>query len=178
MISENLDSRYLDWLYSQIGPNNRNPARSYSLLAEQLHNTEFTWSVPNDDNRLEDGVDLREEFLEFIQAERDRRWLRQNASMLEVLIALSRRAEFESTHEAYDWFWRMVSNIGLRDYTDDVYDERVHDHVEDVIADVIERRYDSNGHGGLFPLHDPETDQRRVELWFQMSSYLLENGYE
>lgn len=178
MISEYLDSRYLDWLYSQIGPNNRNPARSYWQLAEQLHNAEFTWSVPNDDNRLEDGVDLREEFLASIDAERDQRWLRQTASLLEVLIALSRRAEFESTHEAYDWFWRMISNIGLRDYTDDVYDGHAFEHVDEVIADVIQRRYDSDGRGGLFPLHNPETDQRRVELWYQMSSYLLENGYE
>lgn len=177
---QNLDSRYLDWLYSQVAPNatSGNPARSYWLLLEQLHNLEFDWSVPNDDNRLEDGKDLREEFLAVSGAKRDQKWMGQSCSLLEVLIALSRRAEFESAKDSYTWFWQMIDNIGLRDYTDNAYDDWVRDEVDQVINCVVHRDYSSDGTGGLFPLRHPDCDQREVELWYQMSSYLLENGYE
>ena len=32
-----------------------------------------------------------------------------------------------------------------------------------------------NGTGGLFPLKRPRVNQRRVEVWYQMSEYLMEN---
>lgn len=178
-IDESLDSRYLNWLYSQIGPaNNKNPERSFWLLAEQLHMKRFDWVIPNDDNRTEDGKALREEFLARFDARCDRQWLEQDCSILEMLIALSRRVEFESAHDAYHWFWTMLENLNLRVYTDAVYDDEVGLIVEKAITAVIDRRYRSNGDGGLFPLLRPNRDQRQVEIWYQMSSYLLENGYE
>ena len=67
-----LDARYLDWLYKNIGPlQNRNPARSYWQLAVALYQKEFTWFVSNDDNRMEDGKELREEFLADMAIGRD-----------------------------------------------------------------------------------------------------------
>lgn len=181
MISnENLDSRYLSWLQTLIGPSvhNRNPARSYSLLAEQLFMRSFEWSVPNDDNRIEDGRDLREEFLAESGARRDRRFLGADCSMLELLIALARRAEFESSKDSYTWFWQMIDNIGLRICTDDVYSDEIHDVVDDMLDQVINRTYEASGRGGLFPLNRPDKDQREVELWYQLQAYLLENGFE
>ena len=39
----------------------------------------------------------------------------------------------------------------------------------------VERRYKRSGEGGLFPLKNAAKDQRKVEIWYQLSSYLLEN---
>lgn len=177
---DTLDRRYFDWLYSQIGPakNNRNPARSFWLLAEQLFKKQFNWHTPNDDNRIEDGKDLRDLFLEDIHAERNQSWLDQECSMLEIMVALSRSIEFESSHDAYYWFWRMIENLNLRIYTDDKYDDDVHFIVDDALNIVIDRTYLYDGTGGLFPLRHSKEDQRNVEIWYQMSAYLLEDSYE
>jgi hypothetical protein len=32
-----------------------------------------------------------------------------------------------------------------------------------------------NGTGGLFPLKMPKVNQRRVEIWYQMSAFIEEN---
>jgi hypothetical protein len=175
---ETLDSRYLDWLYSHIGPakNNRNPARSFWLLTELLHITRFTWSVANDDNRIEDGKDLRMEFLDIEAARRDRNWLGQDCSVLEMMIALSRRLEFEAGRTAYEWFWHLIENLDIR-ITDENFVGSEYG-VSRALKRLVDRTYRRDGVGGLFPLKHPDEDQREVEIWYQMAAYLLENGYE
>jgi hypothetical protein len=116
------------------------------------------------------------EFLSSIGSRGGRDWLGQSCSLLEVLVALSRRAEFESEKDAYTWFWQMMQNVGLRDFTDAVYDDWVREEVLETMARVIDREYGNDGAGGLFPLQNPDQDQREVELWYQMSSYLIENS--
>ena len=174
-----LDGRYLEWLYQYVGPaRNRNPARSHWLLAEQLFRTPFSWSVPNDDNRIEDARDLRYVFLEEDGAEPDEDWIAMECSMLEVFIGLSTRAAFETSQDQHTWFWKILENVNLRIYTDENYDEDAVEVVSQTIATVIDRTYKRDGSGGLFPLKRPGSeDQREVELWYQMSSYLLEHGF-
>lgn len=54
------DYEYYIWLTQKIDiPNNK----SYTDLFERMHNLEFVWIIPNDDNRIQDGLDLRIEFL-------------------------------------------------------------------------------------------------------------------
>lgn len=174
-----LDERYLEWLYSLIGTVlNRNPARSHWLMAEQLYKKEFIWFVPNDDNRLVDGISLREEFIQSTNAERDQMWLEEGCSFLEMLIALCRRLEFESRYDAYHWFWKIIDNLGLSSYVDEEYDEEANLIINEVLDQVIERTYHRSGFGGLFPLQKADKNQREVEIWYQMSSYLIENEYD
>ena len=54
-----LDIDYYEWLIDQIVIPN---GKSYRDLFELMHNLEFVWTVPNDDNRVQDGWDLRPEF--------------------------------------------------------------------------------------------------------------------
>ena len=174
--SRTLDARYLDWLYKKIGPlQNRNPARSYWSLAQMLFTKEFTWFVPNDDNRVEDGKELREEFLDETAAERDNLWLDQGCSMLEMMIALSRRCAFQTDDEPFEWFWVLADNLGLRPFVDENFTEDYYVDVDVILERVINRTYEHSGRGGLFPLRYPEVDQREVEIWYQMAAYLMEN---
>lgn len=175
-----LDGRYLEWLYSHIEPARSNvPSRSRWKFAHQLFTKPFTWSVEHDNNRLEDGIDLRREFLEYDGAERDKDWLELPCSCLELLIALSRRIVFETgSDDTYNWFWRLMINIGLEGYSDLSYNFAVEQRVNHALDTLMLRTYNYDGSGGgLFPLNHPDRDQRRVELWYQMSTYLLENGY-
>ena len=175
-MSAYLDETYFDWLYGQVcSDRTKSKHRTFRKLLYILYTKEFVWLVPNDDNRVEDGRDLRFEFLEqsgVLDVDKDAHWLRLECSFLEFLIALSRRLEFETDREASVWFWELMINLELQQYNDAV--DIPHDEVEDVLNRVIWRQYNYNGGGGLFPLVYPEQDQRKVEIWYQQSAYVLE----
>lgn len=175
MSSQPLDELYLPWLYSKVaGVRVRNPRKSYWNLIRTLYTKEFIWWVPNDDNRVEDGRDLRSEFIrdhEDIVVDED--WMELACSFLEMLIALSRWLSFEAEGEPRDWFWHVLRNLELDTYNDAVDLEK--DEIDDILDRVIWRQYDPDGSGGMFPLRNPQQDQRQVEIWYQLNRYLLEN---
>jgi hypothetical protein len=71
-----------------------------------------------------------------------------------------------------EWFWVMISNLGLDRMDDENFDLR---YVDDVLNVFLNRTYFMNGTGGLFPLKIPKVNQRRVEIWYQMSAFIAEN---
>lgn len=173
---EELDEQYLEWLYSQVASVKTRPrARTYWKLFEQLYGVIFVAIVPHDENRIADGKDLRYEFLaerEDLQGDLD--WMRSPCSMLELFIILARELAFQEDDAPLVWFWHLIETLGLKQFND-----REHDtHAEEVIATTIDRviwrNYEPSGHGGLFPLRNPDRDQRKVELWYQLNAYLLE----
>lgn len=177
-MSERLDDLYLTWLYSKIGSvRYKNIKKTHWCLARQMYSKEFIWFVPNDDNRCEDGKDLRYEFIrERHLRDVDPEWMSLPCSMLELFVALSHRLSFEDLEEATprEWFWQLMQNIDLDECTDLNYDELHAMKVDKVLDRVIWRTYKPNGHGGLFPLKHPRQDQRDVELWYQLCAYIQE----
>lgn len=174
-MSEPLDELYFRWLYSQVGdPELKDPSRSYWRLARLLFTKEFVWLVPNDDNRIEDGKNLRYEFVDQAGLDDvDLNWVNLGCSMLELMIGLSRRLAFEVEGEPADWFWHLIDNLGLRDHTDTyAYSDGEINHILDRI---IWRNYQYSGEGGFFPLRWVNVDQRSVEIWYQLNAYILEN---
>ena len=173
-MSEPLDELYFKWLYSQISSVKlKNPSRTYWNLFRLLFTKEFVWIVPNDDNRIEDGKDLRYEFLaEKKMSNEDPDWFEMGCSMLELFIGLARRLAFETNGNQDEWFWELCANLGLREYNDQANIPQKE--IEEKLDRVIWRTYSRSGKGGLFPLDRPERDQRDVELWYQLSAYILE----
>lgn len=170
MSPQPLDELYFRWLLTQVG----SEARNRTSLLEQIFLKEFVWHIPNDDNRAVDGQDLRLEFLRKMKISdppEDWMWLR--CSMLEMLIALSRKLAFEAEGEPSDWFWILIKNLDLYRYKGRLRSLDIID-IDETLDRVIWRNYDENGRGGLFPLQYPAQDQREVEIWYQMSAYLLE----
>jgi len=176
-MDEPLDELYLKWLYAEVAnPRFRSPSKTYWTLFRQLYKTEFAWWVPNDDNRAEDGKDLRGEFMNIHRIHSvDEAWIGMGCSMLEMLVALARGATFETGGYARDWFWQFLENLDLAKCTDAAYNGRVESYVEQVLNAVIWRQYGFDGQGGLFPLEAPRTDQREVEIWYQLNAYLMEH---
>lgn len=177
MNTEPLDELYFTWLYSKVASTRyKNPTRTYWSLFRKLFTKEFVWLIPNDDNRVEDGRDLRLEFLSEEGIEDvDPAWLDLGCSMFELLLGLSRRLSFEAEGEPRAWFWLLLENLQLETYNDDLIMHLEKDFIDDVLDRVIWRQYDPDGHGGLFPLSHPKKDQRKVELWYQLSAYIQEN---
>lgn len=176
MSTGKLDDRYLSWLYSQVGNvKTRIKSRTHWSLMRQLHKTIFVALVPFDENRLEDAIDLRYEFLAEAEDEQgDPDWTRSPCSMLELLIVLSRQLAFEADDKISVWFWHLVEILGLERFNDQNYNQKAEETVEKALDVVIWRTFDPDGKGGLFPLRNPKRDQRKVELWYQLNAYLLE----
>lgn len=181
MKSINKENEYFLWLYEKISDVPSDD--SYWLLAKTLHKVPFYWSVANDDNRLEDGLHLREQFDDEFGYYSDAIKPGETCTMLEMLIALAERCEYmmedgDNTPPASKWFWEMIHNVGLDEFTDDQYFEsRGRNSIAEILHHILDRDYKRNGEGGLFPLKRPREDQRKVEIWYQMAAYLLENYY-
>ena len=174
-MSHDLDELYFQWLYSLTGSVKlRDKKKTHWTLLRQLFKKEFVWIVPNDDNRVEDGRDLRFVFSDATGVALDQEWMDLGCSMLEMLIALAHRLQFEDGRKADKWFWRLMDNLDLEELTDKVWGDMTEEAVDDVLERVIWRQYEPDGLGGLFPLEHPTTDQREVEIWYQLSAYLLE----
>lgn len=173
MAYEPLEDLYFEWLCDLVGETEGKPNSHVSLLRE-MHRVPFVWSVPNDDNRAEDGRDLRFEFRPRYELSEDA-WVDLDCSMLEMIIALARRMAFDQDKELDDRFWLLVDNLGLSKLTDDKFRKSSPRHISETLNRINDRSYFPDGKGGLFPLEHAEEDQRDVELWYQMSAYLLEN---
>lgn len=173
-------SKYFKFLCSLIG--NR---EEFKHLLEKLHSIEFYSIIPNDDNRVQDGYNLRDVFADeggptgplSLAGIPD-----FECSVLEMLIALSERLEFETAQSKWEktveeWFWILIDNLGFLTCTDQAFLQcrTLDKYVDQTISIFLERGYSPDGQGGLFPLKTPEKDQRRVEIWYQMNSYVMEN---
>lgn len=173
-MAEPLDELYLRWLYSQVGNVKlRDRRRTHWSLMRLLYKKEFVWLIPNDDNRLQEGLDLRMDFIHDEElTDVDPYWLELGCSMLEMMIGLARRLYFQDDENTVgEWFWELIVNLGMQDVDIDFDPKGTHN---DTLDRVIWRTYRPNGRGGLFPLRRPSKDQRDVELWYQLSAYLLE----
>jgi len=170
--SGTLDDQYFEWLYSLVADVKiRKGPRTYWNLLKQLFTTEFIWHIPCDDNRAEDGRDLRFEWANSFGVRVDTNWAELGCSFLEMLIALARRLEFQDGRDCEFWFWHLLGNLGLLGHND--RSKFAPEDVDDRIRMVMDRTYNRYGEGGLFPLPRAQKDQRTVELWYQMHAYLL-----
>lgn len=155
-------------------------AGDYSALMDYLYARQFTWVIPKDENRASDGFEMRYRFVEQSGEYTYRDvylYLTHQCNVLEMMAALAIRCE---EHIMGDpsigdntgfWFWQMIANLHL-DQQDDLYFDE--GYVETVITDMLERRYQRNGDGGLFRVDDPAKDMTSVEIWCQLCWYLRE----
>ncbi len=178
-----MDDLYFNFLCDLVGKR-----RGFTTLLRYLYDTEFYSLIPNDDNRVGDGAYLRNIFLEkrgptglpFLP--KKERFTRGGCTLLEALLGVASRLEFELLGGLYerpasDWFWVLMENLEL-DWMDDVefsMDLDAFSVMESRVKTFLERQYDTDGSGGLFPLKSPSKDQRRVEIWYQMGAWVIEN---
>jgi len=171
-MTEPIENLYFNWLYAKVCDVRANsPSLTFYRLLSELHRTEFVWLLMGDDNRAEDGIDLRREFVK-AHGEAEELMV-AGCSFLEMLIALSRRAAFESDPSERKWFWMMLDNLYLGEMNDgSAITPSV---IRDTLTKCIFRTYKYDGAGGLFPLLHATKDQREVELWYQLSEYIYQH---
>lgn len=175
-----MTNSYFDFLWNLVGRK-----KEYGRLLLYLHETEFYSLVPNDDNRGVDGEQLRNHYFDEVGATSPPSLPKDipdgPCTVLEMIIGVAFRLEFELLGGQYerpaaDWFWVLIDNLGLTGYTDQKMGYGIYIlEVKAAVECLLERRYLEDGDGGLFPLKRPRKDQRRVEIWYQMSAWVIEN---
>lgn len=180
MVKNDIAREYLGWMTQIICDGQPYKRTAYSQLLRRLYDTDFTYKIPMDGNREQDGIDLRYRFgLEngygsvIIADILDI----HPCSVLEMMVALSIRCEEHIMSDpdigdrTGEWFWKMMVSLGLEDMDDVSFDGR---HVDGVLSRFLDRQYKRNGQGGLFTIEDSKRDMRTIEIWYQMCWYLDE----
>lgn len=167
---------YFEWLTSQIEIPESNH-HTYNELFGRMYEIEFVWHISGDGNRVQDGLDLRTQFMN--QTRRRRSLdidtiIHKGASVLEVLIALSIRTAFIAGGPPEIWAWQLIENLHLERAFDPFTDGKAN-RVDDTLEALIWRTYQRNGEGGFFPLSSEAlSDQTKIEIWDQMNIYVNE----
>lgn len=172
MTRDKVIDAYFDWLYKLVCGKRYSRDISYKRLLRYLHNVEFTYLIPMDENRAEDGIDLRRRFA---STDEELEYLSGPCTMLEMMVALAIRCEETIMDDASvgnrtgQWFWGMVVSLGLGAMIDSRFDNG---YVNDIIERFLNRDYEPNGDGGLFTIKGIDDDLRNIEIWVQMCWYL------
>jgi len=172
-----LVDEYFEWLCTLVDVDQQ--GASYWSLMIDLFKEPFYWTVPNDDNRAFDGMMLREQFCDDIQIDYYLDDFPTACTMLELIMGIAQRCHRITIDHGrgflmIDWFWKILDNCGLSKFDDKRYDSA---EVSDILCCVLERKFSKTGEGGFFPLKKCALDQRKVEIWYQMNTYLVENYY-
>lgn len=177
-----LKEEYFEWLCNKVIDDNSSV--KYSKLMSCLFDSFFIPVMSMDENRADDGKNLRYRFgrendipssvilVELDSGDHDDS---DACSILEMMVALSIRCEETiMTDEQYGdrtgtWFWNMIVSLGLGTMNDLRFDEK---YTNIVIDRFLNREYKRNGEGGLFTINSIKKDMRKFEIWYQMCWYL------
>jgi hypothetical protein len=179
-MTRDINREYFEWLCEIVSDSKPKKNCSYGKLLEYLHQTEFVFILPMDENRCVDGMNLRYRFgYEYNIGDPVIASCLDNdpCSILEMMVALSFYVE---EHIMVDpeyglmsgrWFWMMINNLGLSEMTDDNFDYEL---VNRNIWHFLNRDYDRDGKGGLIYMPNSRYDFRTMDIWYQMMRYLAE----
>lgn len=174
----NYPRKYFEWMCQLVYDPKCTNGKSYNLLLNYLNHVDFIYILDMDENREVDGLNLRYRF-EYDNGYSNgaiTKYLNtRGCSVLEMMIALALRCEEQFMFDpdfgnrTGQWFWKMISNLGLMHMDDDNFDSVKAD---DIIETFLYRKYDKDGNGGLFFIPGCKRDLRDVEIWCQMTWYI------
>jgi hypothetical protein len=178
MTRDDIINSYFEWLFNMVC-GARFGEISFRKLLAHMHNTEFRYLIPNDENRAREGMNLRHRFaltqMPNVPEDAILDILEGPCSVFEMIVALAIYCEEHVMDNprygdrTSQWFWNMVVNLGLGDQTDDRFDRL---YVTNTLDRFMDRKYSPNGQGGLFTIRNCRRDLRKVEIFYQLCWYL------
>ena len=174
-IEDKVKNDYFDWMYDMMCEGRFAKTITYRQLFRFLHDVEFTYFIPHDENRAKDGISLRYKYCVLNNCKDLEYCLDGPCSILEMMVALAIRCEEnimsdpDKGDRTAQWFWVMMTSLGLSSMTDYNFNEWL---VNDVVTRFLNRDYDEDGKGGLFTIKGWNRDAREAEIWHQLMAYL------
>lgn len=173
---DQIENEYFEWMTGLVHADRFSGRFSYDKLLMLLHSVEFTPTIRRDNNRAQDGVDLRYRFiLMHNYDERVLGYLQGPCSVLEMMVALAVRCEEtimddpEFGDRTGQWFWGMVRSLGLGSMSNAQFDKA---YSLDVIERFLKREYSPEGVGGLFTIKGIKRDLSTMEIWYQLCQWI------
>ena len=151
-------------------------------LLRYLFSREFYSSIERDNDRVSYGLSLRREYLLTYGLQDGLLDELGPVTVLEVLIAFAQQYDRHTMRRDADddrsslWFWMMLDNLGLYDirFTDSMWNDSSAEECRRIVNIFLDRGYDQNCHGGLFPVEHVDMDMRELTLWGQINYYFRE----
>lgn len=156
--------------------------KKYRKIFEVLHDIDYIYVMERDKNRLSDGLGLRRDFENAIH---DRyphlvdEFHNRRCSVMEMLVALAIRVDtsilcdpMSGEETPYKFFMEMIENLRLDQFKGMHFDAHG---VRLIISLWMRRNFKPNGEGSPFPVKNDDRDQRKLETWDQVNSYISEN---
>ena len=171
-ISKCIKEDYYSFLINKVYSHN---PLGYEKLLSLLFDTPFIPIMDMDNNRAEDGENMR--YLYSIDQYQvyPRRFINSalnelgECNMLELMIGLAERVAVHIIGDTKDLFWEMVYSLGLSRYNNNNYDEAS---VRYILDRFMAREYGPDGNGSLFYIKGYKGDMRKLEIWYQVFAYL------
>lgn len=168
------EDKYVDWIIEQVCDEGYEQMADRRYLFDALDREPFIPACRMDENRAEDGVDLRHRY--FLETGEESGHGLRRCTMLEMLAALAMRCEetimidMDVGRRVGRWFFPMLVNMAspLEDgifgspYTVMMGCRRLRNH-----------DYAPDGRGGLFYIPGYKGDMRGLEIWSQLMAYLV-----
>ena len=175
-------STYIEWLVKdKLGLTDKE-WKKYNFLCNSLAKIEFIAVHPLDENRAEDGLELRSQFSDETGLYLDgSSGLTVRCSMLELIAGLAIKVEnrimrnISIGDRTSKWFFVMIDNMDFSKMTNNDWKYDYEDYIRKVCSSIINRDYGSNGVGGLFPLKNDSKNWTNEEIWVQCMAFLREN---
>lgn len=174
MTNHDVSNRYFNWLCGIVC---KSGDSKFSLLLNYLHDVDFKYLNPMDQNRAEDGIELRWRFASahYSNPNTVLACLDRPCTVLEMIVALAIKCEETIMDDPRygdrtgQWFWNMIVNLGLGSMTNSRFNRREADRIIDRFMNL---EYEPDGRGGLFYIRNCEYDLRDVEIFYQLCWYL------
>lgn len=175
ILQEDVVVRYLNWLIDSV---NIIEDHDYSDLLYKLFDIEFYSLVKYDEDRGADGLALRDNWADEVGFKGSLDF--GSATVLEVLIGISKRIEFQlfGSHYIDEWdykkiFWDLIWNLGLEEYSGTL-SRYSFDECDKKVSQWLDRQYFRHKKGNIFVIENDPRDMRKLNIWTQMGLYIRE----
>lgn len=168
-----IEKDYRDWLIRLV-----NTVEDYTYLLRELYAIDFYSLVKYDEDRGMDGLSLRDEWA--FEVDYNGSLDFGPAKVLEVLIGIARRIEFQIYGPTYtaEWdyvrvFWDLLDNLRLGDMFGDI-SRYTFDEINTKVTQWLERDYIRNKSSNIFSFECMPKNIRKLNIWDQMAIYIRE----
>lgn len=149
---------YASWLIK------RGCLENYSVLASVWDELDFTWYIPEDEDKAIQALRMRDEYCYETGMPSPRQ---APASFLEVFVSITDTLTAMLYQDRESFTKSILLNVGARSYSDDgCPTSEIHEEALNIAERVMYRTYSRNGTGGLFRI--PGVDTLEMPLTTQM----------